>query len=63
MTNYEIVDHEDGSQLAVRSDGQAIPSAFLDLILELNKQNPSFYAVWVSLAEEYVFSGATTMEA
>lgn len=63
MNDYEIFEDDDGSVMFVNKDGMGVPSSVLDLVLELNKQNPAFYAKWIELAEQYVFSGASTLEA
>lgn len=63
MSDYEIFEDDEGTVLFVNKDGLGVPSSVLDLVLELNKQNPAFYAKWIELAEQYVFSGSSILEA
>lgn len=63
MSDYEIYEDSDGVILFVNKDGMAIPSSVLDLAIELNKQNSAFYIKWIELAEQYVFSGSSMLEA
>lgn len=63
MGDYELVEQDDGQIYVVNPNGQGLPMEFVELVFELNRQNPSFYRAWVELAESYVITGPMVGEA
>lgn len=59
----EMVEMDDGSTMIVTNDGLAMPIEFVEMVFELRKQNPAFYATWLELAENYIMSGSRVGEA
>lgn len=53
--SYEIVPAEDGELFLLRSDGVGLSISVFDGMLELSRQNPSFFDHWIGLMETYLF--------
>lgn len=60
---YEIEELENGTIVFVSRDGRMVDTAVVEMMFELHRQNPTFYEHWVELARNYVFSGASVVEA
>lgn len=61
--NLSIGMDEDGDYYFFKDQTSALPVQFVELILELQKQNPEFYRHWASLATNYVLVGNSVAEA
>lgn len=54
---------EDGDYYIYRDERHAVPVEVLDLLLEVQKQNPEFFHHWMSMAVSYVMVGNSVVEA
>ena len=62
--NINIFKDDDGDYYISSEDGsKGLPLEAVELIFELQKQNPDFYKHWMSLAVTYVMSGNSVLEA
>ena len=61
--HYELIELEDGSIVIGNGKGFALPIEFLDMVFELESQNPTFYKAWVELAANYTLTGSNVLEA
>lgn len=61
--NIQIGVDSDGDYYIFQDERYGMPVALLELIFELQKQNPEFYEHWVSLAATYVMVGNSVTEA
>lgn len=61
--NLNIGMDDDGDYYIYKDERNAVPVEILDLIFELQKQNPEFFHHWMSMATSYIMVGNSVAEA